>query len=73
MEEQLSIDKVMEEIKVVQSNVVGDLMHQLSIQRAINRQQEDMIITLRKRIEGLLNSNNGQMVGDAPPLISDTE
>lgn len=53
MGDQLAVDMVIEEIKAVQSAVVGDLMHQLSIQRAINRQQEDVIISLRRTIEEL--------------------
>ena len=50
-QEQLSIDKVLEEIKAVQSGILGDLMHQLSIQRAINRQQDETIVILRDRIK----------------------
>lgn len=49
----INAHEILEEAKAVNSAVVGDLMEQLIIQRAINRQQEQTIIMLRSRIEVL--------------------
>lgn len=46
-------DVLIEEIKAVSSTLIGDLMSQIAIQRAINRHQEQTIIILRKRVEEL--------------------
>lgn len=57
MNEPLSTELLIEESKIVQSQVVGDLMQQIAIQRTINRQQEQIIHSLRSRIEELLKKD----------------
>ena len=44
---------MIEEMKAVYSQTIGDLLQQIALQRTVNRQQDSDIELLRKRIEEL--------------------